>query len=413
MKCINSKKNIYINSNGIVFATKKKNLTQNDFESLDKISNMTSIFDNSLIDANKSNAIGYIHTLKSSSNTTELLTDEIIKKALPNNKNEFFYINSKNSYEYLKYNIPEYLQNLGVTIEEVPCFYEKEFDTNNKDEFYFKKITNTENCSGFFNAKDNKVILFYPVFIYEKLPKDFIKKENEAITIYVDLIKDETFYTLLHELRHTYNFRLLQKYSLEKGLAHTDLIEYMILDEISAEFSSICARINNAYLNGYQLSIKADSVLLKDIEKILEINSMENSNNETKIDTISEYIKDFLSVGEEHYNLSLWTMIAQQYLSSFSYKNFKRNQLTEQNFNQLKSKMMTFDLYNPKTQKIEHIDISKSIHIDYDKSVIHNVMRDIYASHRKKSRKSLKKNKISSGLIDQIKEIYKQENLAK
>ncbi|MBR1544928.1 MAG: hypothetical protein IJ638_03230, partial [Alphaproteobacteria bacterium] len=54
-------------------------------------------------------------------NIIKPLTKDVIRKELSDDKQNFFFIESHQLYEIFKYTIPEYLQNLGVTIEEKPC----------------------------------------------------------------------------------------------------------------------------------------------------------------------------------------------------------------------------------------------------------------------------------------------------
>ncbi|MBR1544964.1 MAG: hypothetical protein IJ638_03410, partial [Alphaproteobacteria bacterium] len=244
-------------------------------------------------------------------------------------------------------------------------------------------ITTTNNIKGFFNIIENKILLYYPVLLHEKNTKDFIETEQMSALAYTRIVQDETFYSLLHELRHAYNSQLIQKFSENKGISYTDLFEFAFFDEFSAEFSSMCARINNHYLYGYNFLFEGNS-LCKNINKIL----CNNNNNKDEIfQKIKTYLYNYIKNGQknQNYDTLYFLQTVKTYMNILQSKNLAKNQISEENFNSLKSKMLTFDLYNPQTKKLDSIDFSKYTEgfVKYNKNSIHEILGDLYKNYCK------------------------------
>ena len=326
-------------------------------------------------------------------NVFKPLTKDVIRQSLPDPKQYFFFVNEQYIYNLYNLVVPEYLQNLGVTIEEVPCFYKAE---ERNGGFDLEKVTKTErNAEGYYDCSRNNIVIYYPVFLIEQKVKDFLKIERneKSVLVYQHLVRDNFFYLLLHELRHAYNFQLLQKFSMNKGIQYTDLFKFAFFDEFSAEFSSVCARINNGYLLGYKSSVIRGRVIDTLKEIVCNNDNIEEGDVYQKIET---YLCEYMENGQKdgNYDIDNFLCVANRWMHFLPHKNLVRNSESEKNFELLKSKILTFDLYNPQKKQMESVDFSKYTKslLRYDEPNIHEILDILYMKSAKDSKNNLEKN---------------------
>ena len=231
----------------------------------------------------------------------------------------------------------------------------------------------------------------------EQLEKIEYKTKDSVKKSYSNFVK-QSYYHLLHELKHAENDFIAKKIIQSNGVSYENLVDLCAYDKISAEFQSLFYRVAD-YLKG-----DYDASCVPLVERLFKhIKTYDNYFYHLK--EVFNFIFDdhYRNLIENVYTLSYFETHSFDYIKDFACKeNFKKSYADKDSFEKIKCGFFDFEIYNPETKKMELVNCANYFQsMNFPKTSILKVKKFLN-KEIKKQKKLRKQENISNELVKRI-----------
>ena len=396
MKVIDSKNNVVVNDNGIIFIPNRRFMSPEEIKQLEKIVSVIEVKYSPLINTKKTEALGNFYPTKRKPNIFHVFEDKDIIKQFPNTKGYIY----QDIIPLIK-EIPERFRGFGVNIYP---FIERIEIKKLDDGMIMEaaKISNKYESGGKYIQNSELIKFAYPVLFFNDKTIEFKTKDNVKRS-YSNFVKN-SYYNLLHELKHAENSFLVRKIIQSEGISYESLIDLCAYDEISAEFQSLLYRIADHLKGKYENS----SVPL--VERLFKhIKTYDNYFYHLK--EVFNFIFDdhYRNLMKNGYTLNYFETHSFDYIKDFACKeNFKKCYANKDSFEKIKCGFFDFEIYNPETKKMDLVNCSNYFQsMNFPKTSLLK-LKKFLNKEIEKQKKLRNEENISSDLVKRITKFHLQ-----
>ena len=364
MKYVNDREHIYVNDKGVAIATIKK-LSREQEEEFDKSYTWFMPSKGVKVDLVKTSVLNfkdYFPTKKQEEeksdekNIRNYIVDGV-RKELNDYDSEIFTLDNFSFFEY----IPERYRKLDIDIQFLITPYH--FWYGEKGVWYGMDknslLGGKLSINGFYCNLYKKVDIRFPAFVY---PKDIAKKyeNNEKFKESLYMAYYNELLTLkgafIHELKHALNAYIIAEAMETKNISVFDLFKLSKYQEFSAEVEDVFFMVNN-YYSKKKIFPHRFIVEFENIVKYVK----GHGNIYNRLDEFMPIVID---------DVKKWYLTAEVYQEKYfelnqvkDYLVFPAHQTKTKSddgvYEDLRRKMLSFDVYNPDTKETKTMDLSQ------------------------------------------------------